>query len=80
MKIAIEFKNDDSQLAFILHTLNTKKFEISGSSHKYTYWIYNLKNIQFFGDYIQIEKENDFNSSTRIYLSNVKYFEIHKGE
>ena len=51
MKIAIEFRNDDSQLEFILHTLNTRKFEISETSHKYTYWIYNLKNIQFFGQF-----------------------------
>ena len=77
MKMAIEFKEDDQQLTFILHTLNIRNFKIGETSHKYTFWIYNLKNIQFFGNYIQIEKENDFNI-TKIYLDNIEYFEIHK--
>lgn len=75
MKIAITFKKNESQLTFDLHTLKIRNFEIDESSNKWTYWIYNLKTIQFFGDYIQIEKE-DFQSH-KIYLSNIEYFEIH---
>ena len=80
LKIAIQFKEDENQLTFILHTLNIRNFEISGTSNKYTFWIYNLKNVQFFGNYIQIEKEDDFYSSTKIYLDNIEYFEIHSEE
>ena len=76
MKLAIRFKEDESQLDFILHSLKIRNFEISSSSNKWTYWIYNLKNVQFFENYIQIErKEPEF---IKIYLNNIEYFEIDK--
>lgn len=75
MKIAITFKENESQLTFDLHTLKIRNFEIGETSDKWTYWIYNLKTIQFFGNYIQFEKEDL--QTNKIYLSNIEYFEIH---
>lgn len=75
MKMAIEFKKDENQLTFILHTLKIRGYKIEDSSNKWCYWIYNLRNVKYLENYIQIEKE-DF-ETTEIYLSNIEYFEIH---